>query len=261
MKASRLFLATLIAAAPAASLASFVNPNLSGNTQYDGWDDYQSAPSDPRTNIVASANPGFPGFPGSGAWPAAGIGSGSTGSGDATLHKTTNGTGGGPYPASGSIYFGGFSGAINNNGGTLAVRDATPVAGVENVVFQVQIGEAWTYDFFNGALPTLSFNGGSQNLVATASQLVDSLFNGTVQMPTGPEDVFINTHLLQWDLSGLGPITDFTVSFTGVQHAQVYGLRLDQSDSFALVSVPEPTSLAFWAIGALAMTVSRRRRG
>ncbi len=78
---------------------------------------------------------GYGTFPGSGNWPApiqSNVG------GDATLNKTANGAGGGPYPASGSIYFGGFSGDQNVNGGTLAVTDNSPVANLQTVVFQAR---------------------------------------------------------------------------------------------------------------------------
>ncbi|WP_145382076.1 PEP-CTERM sorting domain-containing protein [Botrimarina mediterranea] len=258
MKVTRLIYTALVAAAalsPSVSLAAFVSPNLPGNADYDGWDD-----------LTAAANPGYSGFPGTGAWPAP-IGSNAAGSGDAFLEKVANGTGGGPYPAGGSMYYGGFSGDINNDGGTLAVGDATPVAGLANIVFQIEMGEAWTYAFKDNVLPTLNYNGGAQALAATTSGVIEKLFNGTVAMPTGEEDVFINTYLLQWDVSSLGPITDFEVTFTGVQHGQLYGLQLDQSDAYQVVDadfitpVPEPSTLVFGVIGAALLATGRRRRG
>ena len=232
---------------------ALIDPGLSGNTQYDGWID-----------LVASNYPGYGGFPGSGAWPAP-IGSNrTTGNafdinepGDAGLIKTANGNGGGAYPAGGSLYFGGFSSDINNNGGSLAVVDSTPVANLSNVVFQIQIGEAWTFDFLDEALPTLSYNGGAQSLVAGTSLTVEKFHNGTVTMPSGEEDVFINTYLLQWDLSGVvDPITEIQIDFVGVQHAQLYGLQLNQSDVFTLV--PAPGAIALLSLGGLVAT--RRRR-
>ncbi|MDX9912178.1 MAG: hypothetical protein RBS39_10130 [Phycisphaerales bacterium] len=254
---------------------ALVNPSITGNTQYDGW-----------IGLTSGNYPGYGAFPGSAAWPAP-IGSNRTLAntfnsaepGDAGLIKLGNGTGGGPYPAGQGIYFGGFSAEINNNGGTLAVTDSTPVADLRNVIFQVQIGEAWTFDFFNHEMPTLSFNGGSQQLAATTSLTLEQFYNGTVDMPTGPEDVFINTYLLQWDLSGIAmPITDFSVSFTGVQHAQLYGLQLNQSDvytrigrvrsplgygvqgdvSAAFAAIPAPGALSLVGLGGL--VAMRRRR-
>jgi hypothetical protein len=217
---------------------ALVNPGLTGTTEYAGW-----------VGLTIANYPGYPGFPGSGAWSTP-MAANQPGSGDATLNKTANGTGGGPYPASGAIYFGGFSDVVNNNGGQLTVADATPVPGLQTVALQVSIGEAWAHDFFNDVLPTLSYNGGAQNLAATTSLLTDQFFNGTVEMPTGTENVYINTYLLTWDLSPIGDaISSFAVSFNGVQHAQVYALQLDQSDSLA---IPEPGTLALAVVGAWA---------
>lgn len=232
---------------------AFVEPNLSGVTQYDGW-----------IGLTAVNYPGFGGFPGTGAWPST-VGSNRTTSntfnatepGDAVLSKSANGAGGGPYLAGESIYFGGFSSTVNNPGGALRVTDTTPVAGIQNVVFQVQIGEAWTWDFTSDVLPTLSYNGGTQNLVPVYSSIAEQFFNGTVTMPSGPENVYINTHVLQWDLSGIvDPIASFSVDFGAVQHAQVYGLRLDQSSTFTLIPAPGAGVL----VGAGALLAARRRR-
>lgn len=235
----------VLAATAGIAHAAFIDPALTGNTQYDAW-----------TGLTASNYPGYGSFPGTGAWPAP-IVSNTPGSADAYLRKVSNGPGGGPYLAGGSIYFGGFSAEINYEGGTLAVGDTTVVDNLSNVVFQIEIGEAWTYDFHNRQLPVLSFNGGNQQLVANVTLLVDQVHNGTVDMPTGPEDVYINSWLVQWDLSAYAGITDFEISFTGVQHAQLYSLRLDQSDVYAAV-VPAPAPLALLSLGGLIAT--RRRR-
>jgi len=181
---------------------------------------------------------------------------------DAGLVKLTNGSGGGAFPSSSSLYFGGMSDARNNYNGTLAVIDTTPVSGLANVVFQIQIGEIWGYDFWDGDgdgasdLPLLSYNGGAQNLPATYAAITHQIQNDTYDTPTGEEPVYINTHLLQWDLSSVAePITEFSISFSGVQHAQVYAMRLDQSDTFSVV--PEPAALGLCGIGMLLL---RRRR-
>lgn len=247
--APALLAAAFALAAPAAQAdpIALVDPGLPGVTDYSTW-----------TALTAPNYPGYGGFPGTGAWsqPMAA----QAGGAGAVLTKVSNGTSGGPYPASGSIYYGGFSGDVNNDGGTLAVVDSNAIAGLKQVSFQVQIGEAWTYDFWNRALPTLSYNGGSQNLAATSYSLLEQYFNGTVTMPTGEEAVYINTHLLNWDLSAIAePITSFSIAFTGVQHAQLYKLRVDESDTVLTAAVPEPSSLAMLACGGVLAMALRRR--
>ncbi len=243
-------LGTVFAASSA--FGALTSITLPGATDTDVW---------PIGSLTAGPNPGYPSFPGSGAWPAP-IGS-ATG-GDATLNKTANGTGGGPYPASEGLYYGGFSGDANVNGGTLTVSDATPLTNLSTVVFQVEIGESWTYDFFNHELPTLSYNGGTQSLAATYSSLFDQQYLGTIPMPSGDEPIYRNTYALQWDLNGIAdPITSFSVSFTGVQHAQLLSLQLDQSDavlanSVLPAAVPEPSALLL--AGACAGLAGLRRR-
>lgn len=226
--------------------AATVDPGLTGNTQYDGWE-----------NLTASNNPGYGGFPGSGAWPSP-IGSNAAGSGDAELDKVA----GAAYPASEGLYFGGFSPTPNTEGGTLSVSDSTPVADLEHVVFQVEVGEAFGYDFYNEALPTLSYNGGSQALAGT-SDMIGQIQDGTFTDPISGEDepVYINTWMTEWDLSSLGAITDFEIAFTPVQHSSVRGVRLDQSDTFTASAVPTPSTLALGvaAFGGLMLRRPRRR--
>lgn len=247
-----LAIATLTTACGGVSRADGIqDPGLPGTTQYDAW-----------TTLHSAANPGFPTFPGSGAWPGA---IGSNLGGDAELTKVANGAGGGPFPAGGSLYFGGFSGDINTFGGTLSVGDSTPVADLANLVLQIDIGEAATYDFFDHVLPVLNLNGGAQALAASYAVITSRVSTGVFQTPEGPEEVYRNVHLLQWDLSGISePITSFSIAFSGAQHAQIYGMRLDQSDVFASLAptqaVPEPASMALLLVGVAALGVGRLRR-
>ncbi len=233
--------------------ATLVNPGFAGNTQYDGW-----------VGLTSGNYTGYGSFPGMSAWPAP-IGSNRTSAntfnaaepGDAGLIKVANGPSGGALLTGSALYFGGFSTNINNFDGTVGVVDSTPVANLKTVAYQVQIAEAWTYDFYNRVLPVLNYNGGAQALVAPTALIIDRTYNGTVQMPGGPQDIFINTYFLQWDLSSIaGPITDISVTFSGVQHAQVYSMRLDQSDIYT--PVPTPGALGLFGIGGL--TLARRRR-
>lgn len=237
-----------VGTAKADTLMSLITPNLPGNTQFDGWGNFGSYASlqDEGNNFL------YPMFPGSGSWLAP-MESLVFGSDDAVLTKVSNGTGGGPYPTTQSLYFGGISAIPNTDGGTLAVIDATPVANLKNVVFQIQIGPAFGFDFFDGALPILNYNGGSQKLENTQYEVLQEFDTGeTVE----GEPVYITTYLMSWDLSGItDPIDNFAIQFTAVQHAQVYAMQLDQSDT---ITVPEP--MGFSLIGAALMCLARFRR-
>jgi len=223
--------------------------SMTGTTSFDGWN-----------NLTSTANPGYPGFPGSGAWPSP-IGSNVAGSGDAIVSKVS----GNIFPSSTGLYFGSFTAVPNTNAGTLGVTDSTIVSGLKTVVFQVETGESMGYDFYNGVLPTLSYNGGSQALAATFSDKLVQAPNGTFDSPVGPQPLYVNLWALQWDLSSIvDPITSLNMGFNGVTHSQVFGLQLDQSSTayssavFA-APVPEPASMAALSLGALAL-IRRKRR-
>lgn len=255
--AASLALALLAPAAARADAVSEASPqpiSLDGTTSYDEWT---------VAGLTNPPNSGFPGFPGSNPWPNP---IGSNLGEDATLDKTANGSGGGPYPASGSIYFGGFSAATNNHGGELTLTDSTIAFDLNTVVLQVEIGEAWGYDFWNHELPTLSYttsSGTVSDVTATFSRKIVQAYNGTVEMPTGEEAVYINLWGLQWDLSEVSePITSYSISFIGVQHAQLYALRLDSSDaihSASVLPVPEPSTWLLVGLGLGALLWTRRR--
>lgn len=241
-----------------ASSASAIAPHpvhLSGNTSYDEWT---------AAGLSAPANPGYPGYPGSGNWPNP---IGSNLGGDAILSRISGGAGGnGPFPAGESLYFGGFSSTPNTFGGTVAISDSTIAFDLKTVVFQIEIAEAWTYDFWNEAVPTLSYNGGTQDLAPTFETLVYAEFLGTISMPSGEEALYKNLYAFQWDLSGISePITSYSISWSGVQHAQVYGLRLDASSdvysSAVLTPIPEPQAYALALFGLLLVaSVVRHQR-
>lgn len=227
-----------------------ISPALSGNTSFDGW-----------SNLNATNYPGYGSFPGFTGWPGP-IGSNLSGSGDADLNRVSGSAGGGPFLSSGSVYFGSFTALANAYGGTLSVTDTTAQANVENIVFQIEIGEATGFDFFNDALPVLSYNSGSQNLAADLSGIINRFQDGTFLNPdtNQNEPVWVNTYLLQWDVSSIAGITDFEISFDAVQHSQVYNLQLDQSDDYQALNVnfiPEPASILLLAAGSMALL--RRR--
>lgn len=250
MKTKASLFAFAVFATAAANAATMII-DLDGNTKSDGWD-----------TLTAAAIPGSGGFPGYTMWNPVNSQVYSDINHRAQLTKLTNGPGGGPYFASGSIYFGGFSADLNYFGGTLAIAENNPLAGLQTVVFQIEIGEAWTYDFYNDVLPQLSLNYGDNitlTLEADYSAILQQTWNGTVEMPTGDEDVYINLWGLQWDLSGYEDINSFSINFSAVQHSQIYSLRLDQSDVFTQ-AIPEPSIWALLILSAVVFPLLRRRR-
>lgn len=242
---------TLTCISAASVRADFIDVNLSGNTSYDGWDTFNS-----------TAYPNYGGYPGTTVWPAP-IGSSMAGSGDAALSKI----GGSGYPSTSTgqnyIYStrSGAAAASTDPSvvvGTFGLGDASPVADLETVVFQLRISY-WTslgQPFPTGVMPTISYNNGTQALPATLSTLVDS---GPFSSTYG--DGIADDWAFQWDLSGIQePITSFQVNYSVTNHAQQYEMRLDQSDAFAAV-VPEPGSIGLVAMATFALAVCRRRAG
>lgn len=231
------------------SAQDFVDPELSGTTQYDGWADLNA------TNF-----PGYGVYPGSAAWPTP-IGSNQAGSGDGAFNKTY---GNGYPPSSGNyVYVTQFGGGTFDPTvvvGSFAVGDLTPVDGVKNVLFQTLMGGALMMggeyvEFGSGIHPVLNYNGGSQSLVADYYQLI---WTGIVTSPQGDGDGFLRG--FQWDLSAaVDPITSFEINWSNANHAQIYGMQLDQSDVFGQ-AIPEPSALMLIALGGGFLMARRRKR-
>lgn len=232
----------LLAAAfcQAGTQAAIVNIPMGGTTSTDEW-----------TETALTAGSGYPGFPGNEPWPSgitANVGGG------ATLIKTGNGVGGGPFPAGSGIYFGGYSAEPNTFGGSLGVQDLTPLAGVQTIIFQIEIGESLGYDFVSP--PMLSINGGGP-ITPTYSSLFDQQQIGIFDAPVvGPTPLFLNSYAFQWDVREFSA-SNFQIDFSAVQHATISGLRVDQStiaydDSILPAPIPEPSA---WALLGISATV------
>jgi len=196
----------------------------SGASSFDGW-----------ANITSASFSGYGGFPGTSGWPNS-IGSNVEASGDSELARIAGSpTGGGPFLASDSIYFGSFTQVPNALGGTLRVSDMTPLPNLKTLVFQIQIGEADGYDFHDPTgYPVLRMNGQTNAVSATYEPVLLGRYqNGTFFSPETEkeEPVYVNTWAFQWNLAEGTTVSSFQIEFSAVTHAQVYALQLDQSSN------------------------------
>ncbi len=196
--------------------------------------------------LKASANPGFPvALNYMTDWP--GPIHPEPGGGNATLTKISNGPTGAPIPSGQSLYFLSFLNGANTPGGVLSINENSPVENLTTLALQIEVGGANGYDLLNNDLtrePDLSAiklhytttGGETGTITADSSQLLDRFYTFAIDMPTGPdgedrpEDIYNRLYGLQWDLSSLDTIASFRIEFTAVEHAQLYHLRLDQSD-------------------------------
>jgi hypothetical protein len=272
-----------------------VAKTLSGNQKDDGWYNLSNVAKTKDVDgspVTIAGVTGGGGFPGTAPWATPNIISQVKSDTDnsAYLRKVANGAVGGIFVAGDSLYAGTFADGYNINGGKLGVYETTPVANLANVVFQVEIGGAYGYDFYQpdaagtsvtggasaqqvGALastnyfPVLNFTYGNNEqgtLTANWAELVAKADNGFMSTPTGNEPVSINLYAFQWDLSGYSNISAFNVTFNVVAHSQTYAARLTQSDTFnqvvAVTAVPEPESYAMILAGLGFIGFAARRR-
>jgi hypothetical protein len=206
----------LIFLSAAVSFADIVPLQFGSFTSaFDGW-----------VNMNSASFSGISGgFPGSGNWTAP-AGSNQIGSGDADLNKLS----GSAFFATDSLYFGSFTQNQNVSGGTLRVRDQTPLPGVRTIVLQVQIGEAVGFDFHDPlGWPVLKLNGSNSSIGPSFTTELDNFQSGTFDSPaTGSEPLHVNTYAFEWNLEA-GAANSVAIDFSAVTHAQIYGIRLDQT--------------------------------
>lgn len=217
----------LVAGNQPGSLFKPVNGPSGSTSRSEGWEELTST-AYPDNDVL---------FPGSDTWPDPLESKVGANPGWNAILKTANGAGGGPYPSGGSIYYGGTSATVNNDGGELSIsaENTSVLSGVKTVVFQIDIGEAWTYDLYNNVAPVLTYvsDTGSGTVTLAYQSLYKETPNGTVSMPSGTENLNINSRAYQFSFDGLGTISKFTIKFRGVQHAQLYGAGLQQFNAVA----------------------------
>ncbi len=269
-----------------------VAKSLNGTKKDDGWYNLSASTKTKTVDGTSVTIAGIPGggFPGMAPLPNVVSQVKSDTDDSATFRKVSNGTTGGAFPSSDSLYAGSFSSAYNFNGSKLGVFETAPVENLANVVFQVELGGANGYDFYQpsvgttttvggasalevGALtvtnyfPTLNLtfsNNTTAQLSANWAELTTKGQNGTTSAGGTEEPIYINLYAFQWDLSGYSNISSFNVTFDVVAHSQTYAARLTQSDTFnqvVAVPVPEPESYAMILAGlGLVGFAARRRR-
>jgi hypothetical protein len=237
------------------SVAQIIDINFSGSgtTSYSAW-----------SNINSFNYTGYGSFPGNSPWPTPIRAT--QGSTNSVLNRVSGApTGGGPFLASESIYFGSFAQIPNTLGGTLRLSNSLSLTNLRTLVFQIQIGEALGYDFFEpSGLPRLSLNGGTYTN-AGFTNLVNRFQNGVFPSPeTGQDEpVWINTLAFQWNVTNASAITNYAVDFSGVTHSQIYALRWDSTSVLQGQVVPEPSTLGLLALaaaGAAGYIIRKRKR-
>lgn len=235
--------ALLLILLTSSSFAQIVDVNFSGggSTSYSAW-----------SNVNSFNYFGYGSFPGNQPWPAP-I-EANEGSPIPTLNRIAGSpTGGGPFLASESIYFGSFAQVPNALGGTLRILDELPLFDFKTLVFQIQIGEAIGFDFYQPTgFPKLSINDGT-SVNATYTNLVNRYQNGVFPSPETGEDepVYVNTWAYQWNVSTPAVFDNYNIDFSGVTHAQIYALRLDSTSVLQSAPViPEPSTLSLLVIAA-----------
>lgn len=222
-----------LAAIPTANAALSIS--LSGNVESAGWHELGIGYAG---NTWAAD--GYPtSYPGAAPWPAAVAPNVSGSTASAELMKE-----------SGNGYFSGSSIYDAGSPGTFSVSDASPLAGLETIVLQIDAGAT------PGVTPVLHFNGGSQALAADFATTVDGDY--TANGFTGPYPT--TNHVWQWDLSGVvDPITRYEITWGSVasNHLSQYEVKLTAGDTFTQV-IPEPSALLL-SFGGLALAFRRRR--
>ncbi len=213
------------------SRAALYDPGFTGNVKTAQW-----------TNLGTNGGWASNGFGSSVNWALSpNIGTG------VTIQKTS----GYAEMATGSIYysFGSDPFDFTSANTQLVVVDTSPVSGLTTVLLQFEIGNNGTATFYNGVLPRLSYNGGSQEIsasVVTTNQV------GTVDF--GAFTGTIVDYALEFDVGPMG-VSSYAIDWTGVDHDTIYAVRVDETDA---PTVPEPATASLVGVAAVAVGLRRR---
>jgi hypothetical protein len=214
-----------------------------GTKSYSAW-----------SNLTSFNYPGYGSFPGNQPWPSPIVAT--YGSVSSTLNRIAGSpTGGGPFLASESIYFGNFTQVPNDLGGTLRLSNSAGITNLKTLLFQVQIGEAVGYDFFEPTgFPKLTLNDTAYS--ATFTNLVNRYQSGVFPSPeTGKDEpVYVNTWAYQFNLTNNG-FSNYHIDFSAVTHSQVYALRWDGTSVLQGQVVPEPSILSLLVLTIIGVGV------
>ena len=166
------------------------------------------------------------------------------GSQEGALTKVANGLEGGPYPGD-HLYFGGYSTSANTLGGIIKLS-VTPLRSVKKIVLQVQICQAFGYDFYApyGA-PALTINLISSSAIPAVTRTQHELID-----PRGLSSAneYLNTYRYEWDVTSVQEVIgSIDIQMSAVQHAQIYALQVDQGG--VATNPAYPPSLKILSIG------------
>jgi len=236
--------------------------DLEGTQQTATWD---------KLKVTDHVDSGYPGFPGTGAWPEPIMAD----NGVDGVMKTANGLepnmtpgpfftlGRGVFPAGDGLYFGGTGDPDPNGlavfGATLQITGASILTDVKTIIFQIDISQANGHDFYSA--PVLTLNEG----ITISLQSVYKESNGIVEGGPGGEGGERNIYYFQWDIDGFVPeITGYNITFSGSEHISVFGMQVDQSDHTygSVQAIPEPSTwgLLILSGGMFALHMRRRSR-
>ncbi len=161
-------------------------------------------------------------------------------------------------------------GAFTNNG-TYSITSSSILDGTQSLVLQIRLQSIVPY---NGTLGltaygivqevfpvTLSLNGGTIEL----GSVTGSFLGGTVPGRSAngmPNSYTYNGELwtYEWDLQGLGQITDYEITFSAFPFGLFTGLQVDQ-----VAAIPEPShwmlmGMGLLVLGRVALQQRKRRR-